>query len=851
MFLVCFLCTMSVCAQKVTYTGYDVSRLNSSKGYYLYNRGSGQYLTINGSKFIFVSDTAYASKFTVTKSGNEYILKLNNSNKYIGGYVEASGFLNTTWEYELDASEQTAWQISKADSPYNFYNLHFTSSQVVRASFFSRTVSADFYLGVSNSSPVLQKGDVSSSDYASQWQFLDVSYMKEQQEKAINIANYMEGSGAAYKTAWNSDVAVYNSGSWMAQNTEANNEWCVTVSGLPDGKYTVKADVVQTGSGAVMHIGSGDKVSAQDTVLNNYNVNGGYTGIDLSVTVTDGAFKLWVEKMQSAGYVRLKINNMIYDASASGSAIASAGFWTPEAPTSGNYFILECNDNRNKYFALPGEIAFNIKSAALLTFQNGESTPIYYTEDGVSKYMDFRNGEMQWTSGTRNVTIEKAWGDNYRLKSGSYYMMVQSGELAFTQSANGVWQFVSDEQYNSVYPVDLLKTQLGNSNVNVGRFFVSGTKLENDVWVTRYNSAAGVHNLEYVIGGLNNGTYQIVMYAKKSGDGVAKIVANDGESEELTNDLALYTVEAIVSDGSLNIYIDTEDDNAGEVYAAIQSIEVADTFRPTALTSKSWKQIKKLNDNALENPGDYFFTIWSDESTALTLKKGTTLGQGTGYNTMSYTSLTDDVLGNLANLWEIYPTAAGKFVFVSASQREYMLQTESGLLNKSNFRFNASTEGNIEYASVAFSVDKNSNWNFETKNGYLTHALVNNVKDIRVSSDKANYKLFAISRVDYYKEVANIIYNASTFNAVSVPLLVANPDALGTNGGKEVLGWNVQGKGLVSDSVSVKEGNASNFAPISNRAYFEYDSKTKPTGTLQQTIHNLPEGLYQFSGFFL
>ncbi|MBQ7157550.1 MAG: hypothetical protein IJR86_07160 [Bacteroidaceae bacterium] len=684
-------------------------------------------------------------------------------------------------------------------------------------------------------------------------------FVSDDQIKAVYFANYLEGMGAVYDTEWNTAVSAVNiNGTWMAQNTYENTEWCTTVSGLPDGKYTVKASVQQTGDGAVMHIGSSDKVSAQSTVLNGYNPSmnrwNTNTEVDLNVTITDGAFKLWVENMDNAGYVRIRVHNIQYDA-ASGSAIASPGFWTAETPAEGKYYIYEGVDAPNKYLAQPGKVVYNIKNATLFTLKGTLSNcTVSYDNNGTTNYIYFdKNGVANWGSTPQTLKIiDSGWEYHYRINYRSYDMQLQNKQLVYYKSTWGNWQFISEEQYNSVYPVDMVRTQLDNANANVGRFNISGTALDGNVWVGRCDAVAGNHNLEYAISNLENGIYVVNVLAKTTGSGAAKVVANDGESVAITDQLTSYEVLATVTDGTLNVYIDAED---GTVYSVLESLSRAGTFVPTAISSSTlwkdgkWKEVKTLDDDALKNSNDYFFTIWSDKTTALTLKKGTVALQGTGYNTMSYTSLTDDVLGNLANLWEIYPTTAGKFVFVSASQREYMLQTDdalfSGILDKPYFRFKTSTTGNIADASVAFSVDKLANWNFETKNGYLTQW--GSSKDIRVSSDKSDYRLFAISRVDYYKEVEDIIYQSSAFNGVNVPLLLGNPDALGTNGGNELPGWTVKGKGLATDSISVKEANSSYFKAINNRALFEYNSEDKPTGRIQQTLHNLPEGGYQFS----
>ena len=123
MFLVCFLCTMSVCAQKVTYTGYDVSRLKASHSYYLLNRGTGKFLKKNGSNYTFVSDISSATQFFVEKSGSQCTIRDIEDN-YVGCYVNASRFFGISWDYYLN-DNSTAWTVSEVDATYKFYNISF------------------------------------------------------------------------------------------------------------------------------------------------------------------------------------------------------------------------------------------------------------------------------------------------------------------------------------------------------------------------------------------------------------------------------------------------------------------------------------------------------------------------------------------------------------------------------------------------------------------------------------------------------------------------------------------------------------------------------------------------------
>ncbi len=149
------------------------------------------------------------------------------------------------------------------------------------------------------------------------------------------------------------------------------------------------------------------------------------------------------------------------------------------------------------------------------------------------------------------------------------------------------WTLISESQYNAVYYTSTLNDFDNFENATFTRYdkdydVYCSSKNGNSVWyvgetVTGAASTPEDGYARMTIGNVPNGYYQLQLYAGKTGSGAARIYANDGSAEVTTNpDQTLYTVFAHVTDGTLDIYMGTDDKTAGAVYSAINSIVKVD-----------------------------------------------------------------------------------------------------------------------------------------------------------------------------------------------------------------------------------------------------------------------------------
>lgn len=262
-------------------------------------------------------------------------------------------------------------------------------------------------------------------------------------------------------------------------------------------------------------------------------------------------------------------------------------------------------------------------------------------------------------------------------------------------------------------------------------------------------------------------------------------------------------------------------------------------FTPASMTSP-WVEVTSTTSDALVNPNKYLFAIWADNSKLLALGNGTNAHQGTAYKTMVYKTV-DNPISDLTNLWEFYKSN-GKYVIASASDREHILQTNDG---GSYLRYQATTPINVASGEFLISfASTNNNVRFVSDNGGICQW--SGANEVAIKEGFSHYKLYAISRADYYAQTQKIKYNATTLTPIDVSLFLANPEGLGTSGdGSTMLGW------TRSNDCTLATYEDAKFAIKSGKSYFGYysnDVKTgQPKGKMYQTISGLPAGYYVLS----
>ncbi len=295
----------------------------------------------------------------------------------------------------------------------------------------------------------------------------------------------------------------------------------------------------------------------------------------------------------------------------------------------------------------------------------------------------------------------------------------------------------------------------------------------------------------------------------------------------------------VLDDGVLIIGVKNDDKSAiantfidnFELYYLGPVVASPVDFNPEAVTGaySSWIEVTSTSDDVLNHPEKYLFTIWNDATTLFGLVNGTDGYQGSGYKTMGCVSGVKEQSNIAKNLWEMYKTSEGKYVFINPTERGKMLQTET---EDKYFRFNDATVPNVSSASVTLTSADYNNWTFQTPKGYLRRWRSTS-PDV-VVDDKVGYlKLYAIPREEYIIKSAlqqvedNVAACKNTaMDLLSVErsfdasLMLANPDA------SETVGW------TSTNVTTTKDGDS----------YFNFPSGK--SSKLQQTLTNMPKGIY-------
>ncbi len=544
--------------------------------------------------------------------------------------------------------------------------------------------------------------------------------------------------------------------------------------------------------------------------------------------------------------------------------------WTPEVPSNGNYYFY--HPKTKSYLKNASVVDSYIMSSTLFNISNINATYISFKDGNNTKYVYESNGAADWKqTGTNKVKNQWKLVSNGSYPKGYvishvdpsnknrtryiqytqenhveylYYASDKDKSSHWASDADRTWQFISEKQYLDIIPDEIVKKYPDIS----GAIGTWETPIEtefdnvNNVWMAKKAAVKG-DNVKFSLSGVDNGVYAVDVYAniQYPDKGKVYVKLNDIKGDRITATGA-NSVIVKVTDGNLNICLESDKDNVGIVKMAILGIKKVPNDYTTTDMSAPWVEVTEDNQSTyLADPSKYLYAIWSDADTHLTLANGLNTRQGTDYKTMSYSK--NFSINRLEDLWEFYKKD-GKYVIVNASMREYMLQTESAHSEYYRFKQNETV---LDVNSAKMNIECTYGmWSFMSvqNNNYLSRWETSN--DVRLSSSKSFYKLYAISRADYYAQTQKIKYNATTLTPIDVSLFLANPEGLGTGGdGATMLGW------TRSNDCTLATYEDAKFATKSGKSYFGYysnDVKTgQPKGKMYQTISGLPAGYYVLS----
>ncbi len=388
-----------------------------------------------------------------------------------------------------------------------------------------------------------------------------------------------------------------------------------------------------------------------------------------------------------------------------------------------------------------------------------------------------------------------------------------------------------------------------NDNANNS---VQGKK--SSVNITTTDNVNGMYKVQQTLTGLPAGKYRIVAQGVSDVEDACYLFASNGYTElgknafksksDLGDDMAAYdlytaddayknSIEVYVFGGTLTIGVKNESAIASKAY--VDNFELyylgssiptnynatAADYTPSAVSASPWIEVTSSESDVVNHPEKYFFTIWSDATTLLGGMDGLAGGTYDGYKTMGCYSNVNP-LDSLVYLWELYRvgTSGYKYVFVNPTSRENMLQAET---DSRFFLFNESTVQNTANATVTLAMSRqNRNWTLKTSTDQYIHPWSPVITD----ATQANFKIYAIPRT-------SVVVDDNADTSFDASLLIANPDATGTNGTTAGFGWNVTGDVNTESPVTGEDGRKSCFT-----------FPTSATGSLSQTLSGMHAGRY-------
>ena len=327
---------------------------------------------------------------------------------------------------------------------------------------------------------------------------------------------------------------------------------------------------------------------------------------------------------------------------------------------------------------------------------------------------------------------------------------------------------------------------------------------------------------EYNYSSVNTADFKTTVRFKVGDDGTATIGIKGGT---VSGDVTNFDRFELTYLGSIEV-LDSYNDNPVK-------------FEPNA--SDSWIEVVSLDDDPMQNPDDYLFSIWRSPVEVAGLAAGSSDIQGAGYMTMSAVE-TIEPMNSLNTLWEFYKNGS-TYMLVSAAKREQALQTETGDTRYFRYASDASTATDYAKAGVTFAMGNYNNWTIRTSGSKYLHRSDVSHNDYVADDARGYFKIYAIPRVTYYKEAQNVVYKASIMTPVDLPLMIVNAEGFGKLDNAP-LAW-----GSKNTGIHVKKNTDADFADKNGDFWFEYNSNSKPTastGVMTQTLKSMMKGYYLF-----
>ena len=295
--------------------------------------------------------------------------------------------------------------------------------------------------------------------------------------------------------------------------------------------------------------------------------------------------------------------------------------WTGEDYTKNfaGYYYIKCYSG-NKFMAANGtngKLVSGHTKATVFTFDYQKNDTytnefnLSYKENNITKYINSNKTSGMWGESPNKWNfnwVESKSGYTFNRRDSYIWLDDTHFTITYNYSKNSiayaktnenddadnarVWQLISEEQVAAVYPtadlataskIDGLKYKLISTNSYSTEYESASTSVKN-MWLVKQHVDNGSTVKSFTISGLNNDNYIVEIYAKKTGAGTAKIIANGVSSDELTTNLALYRIETEAKSNAITVELNTN--SSVDVSFAMKSISAEEEIAQR--TSITW-----------------------------------------------------------------------------------------------------------------------------------------------------------------------------------------------------------------------------------------------------------------------
>jgi len=550
--------TINVQAQKITYIGEN---LTNGSAYYMQNVGTGYFLK---STTEMVDKYSAATTFTTNSGKNSLsISNLSYNNPSKGAWT-------------LNSTATNNWMPHMVNDAIVLYSVNNAIYWTLEAS-------------NTNIPTLTNETSVVTETPNAQWKFVSSEQAQVFDTDLISASLKAKNYGNNIKAEWLSNISTKKEGTeWGAYYSKISGD-CMNlrITGLKAGKYAVdfygRTGMSKSTSAASATVKCRVDDYYTSSCSKKLSKNTSHYIIPIEIT-EDAAMDILIDAGATSQEIWAVVKNIKAISDVDYYALMTT--WTPETPTTGDYYIY--NAEALSYLKAKGTAAKtdrNIQTATQFNIYGNSNSYITYNNDSYfvtdGSWTTNKNQACKW-----DIALQSSLGSNAFsiTKNGATNILKCDDENSISYPAEdptvkSVWNFISKEQFYAVYPQDRIRTMLSKDDIEVNHKINSplATSYNSNkaIWVSTETNV-GQNNV-FNISNLANDKYIVEVYASKGyTDNVATVEVN-GQSQPITSSLESYTFTVDVTDGKIDIK-EVADNGALTLSLAIKEIVPASIY---------------------------------------------------------------------------------------------------------------------------------------------------------------------------------------------------------------------------------------------------------------------------------